>query len=123
MPLASGLAGGEQLQALEASDAVLEMHHVVAFLQLAEIDVHRRAGGECVRRFHASRPLDFVASEDLRVRHHHESGCLANETARQGTEGQPLERGRPCPGGRGGCQGVRPARLTGDGGWMEPIGA
>ena len=90
--LGSGVWGGlaprrgEHLQPLKSSDAVLEMHDVIAFFQLAEINVHRRARGNRVRGLHAPRPLHLVATKYLRVRHDHELRRLAEEPAREGAE-------------------------------------
>ena len=86
------LAGGRRqiFQAEITSDAVLQMHDQIAFLQIGEINVERGARGQRVRRFQPARPLDFVTPENFRVGDDDEFGLVANETA--GSE--PSEPGR-----------------------------
>jgi hypothetical protein len=57
------------------------MHDQVAFLQIGEINVERRAGRQRVRRFEPARPLDFVASENFRVRDDNQLCFIADKAA------------------------------------------
>ena len=57
----------QQLANRVTPDAVLQMHDVIAFLQIGEIDVQQRTRGLRVRRFEPARTLHFVAAENLRV--------------------------------------------------------
>ena len=54
------------------------MHHVIAFLQLGEIDVKRRLHRVCMPALETAWALDLVARENLCVGHHDEI-CLVKK--------------------------------------------
>ena len=87
----SVLRAGRRGQAFESeifSDAVLQMHHEVAFFQLGKIDVESRTGGESMGRFEPARTLDFVSAENFGIRDHHQSRLVGNESAGEGADVQ-----------------------------------
>ena len=43
------------------------MHHVIAFLQIGEINVESGARGLRMRRFEPARALNFVAAKNFRI--------------------------------------------------------
>ncbi len=67
-------------QAEKFSDAVLQMHDQIAFLQIREINVERGTCGQRVRRFQPARTLDFVAPENFRIGDDDQFGFVADET-------------------------------------------
>ena len=69
------------LQTEITPDAVLQMHDEIAVIQVGKINVECRAGGQRVRRFLAARPLDFVASEDLRIGVDNQFRLVADKSA------------------------------------------
>ena len=75
-------------QAQITPDAMLQMHHQIAFLQIREINVQRRTRRLGVRRFQPARPLDFVTPENFRIRHHHQLGRLAQEIRAPANRGE-----------------------------------
>ena len=80
-------AGRRQvLQTQITADAVLQMHHQIALLQVREINVQRRARGLGMRRFQSARPLDLVTPEDFRVGDHDELRLVADESAGERAE-------------------------------------
>ena len=85
-PVPLRLPRGQHLQPLEPPNPMLEVHHVIPFLQFAEINVHRGPRRNRVRRLHASGPLHLVTPEDLRIRHDDQLRRLAQEAAREGAE-------------------------------------
>ena len=77
---------GQHLQTGIPADAMLQMDHIIAFLQIGKIDVQQRARGLGVRRFQSTRPLNFVTPENLRVRHDHEFALIVNEPTSQSAQ-------------------------------------
>ncbi len=75
---------GQIFQAEISSDAVLQMHDQVAFLQFSEINVERGAGGQRVRRFQPARTLDFVTAKNFRVGDDDQFRLVANKTTGEG---------------------------------------
>jgi len=69
------------LQTEVAANAVLDVNHVVALLQLGEINVQRRPGRLGVGRLEPARPLHLVAAENLGVRDHRQPGVVAQKAA------------------------------------------
>ena len=59
------------------------MHDIIALFQIGEINVQRGTRRQCVRRFLAARPLDFVTAKNLRVSDDDNFCRFTNETARQ----------------------------------------
>ena len=72
---------GQDLQTEIAPDAVLQVNHVIALLELREINVQRRARGLRVRRFEPARTLHLVTPEYFRVGHDDQFGFLVNKSA------------------------------------------
>src|SRR5258706_9731863 len=67
---------------------MLEMHHVIALLQLCKINVQERTRSLGMRRFEPARALHFVTAENLGIGHDHQFGRLAKEAAGQSAEMQ-----------------------------------
>src|SRR5882724_10130953 len=61
-------------------DAVLQMHDEIAVVQVGKINVERGTRGQRVGGFLAARPLDFVATKNLRVGDDGEFHFLADKT-------------------------------------------
>ena len=59
------------------------MHDKISIVQIGEINVERGTRSQCVRRFLASRTLDFVTAENFRVGDNDQFCFFANEAARQ----------------------------------------
>ena len=106
-PRISGLAflerflpgcGGQHGQAQIAPDAMVEMDHVIAFLQIRKIDIQQRARSLGVGRFESAWTLDFVTAENLRIGDDDQPGQFAEKAARQCAE---VEGGTYGNGGRG----------------------
>ena len=77
---------GHELQTAIASDAVLEMHDVIAVVEIGEVDVEQRARGLRVRRLEPARALDFVASEYFSIGDDDELRLFVEEAAGERTE-------------------------------------
>ena len=82
----AAVADGHQFQTEITPDAVLQMHDIIAFFQVREINVERGARGLRVRRFLPARTLDFVTAENFRIRHDHQFRFVINKAARERTD-------------------------------------
>ena len=67
-------------------NAVLHMHHIIALLQLGEVDVERGFHYRAVATFHSARTLYLVPAKHLRIAHHHPAPGTVEESPAQGAE-------------------------------------
>ena len=61
-------------------NAVLHMHHIIALLQLGEVDVERGFHYRAVATFHSARTLHLVPAKHLRIAHHHPAPGTVEES-------------------------------------------
>jgi hypothetical protein len=96
--LAASPSCRKRLQAEITTDAMLQVDHVIALLQVGKVDLQCRTRRLGVRRFQAPGSRNAIAPKHLGVGDHHPPCVLADEPAAQGT--QPgAEFGRRRPGG------------------------
>src|SRR5205085_9175627 len=74
-------ACGGHLQAEIAANPVLQMDHVIALLQIGEINIQQRTRSLRVARFQPARTLHFVAPKDFSIRHNHQTSRLRDKPA------------------------------------------
>ena len=84
--MTTALAEQTEQGLLTFTNAVLDMHDVIALLQIGEIDVEKRARGLGVRRLQTTRALDLVTAENLRVGDHHQICRFTAKAPRQRTQ-------------------------------------
>ena len=65
------------------------MHDKVARLQLGEVDVEHRAGGNRVRRLEPARSLDLVTAKDFGIGDDDKFGLSENEAPCEGAKVDP----------------------------------
>ena len=64
-------------------DAVLHVHHEIAFLHFGEINIKRRSHRRTVSALESARALDFVAAKNFRITHHHPFAGWKQKTTTQ----------------------------------------
>ena len=74
------------MQPKEFADAVMEMHHEIAFLEFGEINVERRTGGLRVGGLEPARLLALITAEDFRVGDDNHLGFVTDEATRERAE-------------------------------------
>ena len=67
-------------------NSVLQMHHIIAGLQIGEVDIERRLHRRAVPAFHTARPLHFISAKHLRITHHDPAPGAVEESTTQGAE-------------------------------------
>ena len=82
----AALAHRHHFQTPITPDAVLQMHDQIAFLQIREIDVERRARGLRMGIFLPARALDFVAPKNFRIGDNDDFCRVANKSASERTD-------------------------------------
>ena len=67
-------------------NSVLQMHHIIAGLQIGEVDIERGLHRRAVPAFHAARPLHLVSAKHLRITHNDPAPGAVEESTTQGAE-------------------------------------
>ncbi len=99
LPGVPARAGRARLQPHIPSDAVLEMNHQIAILQIGEVNLEGRPRRLGMGGLEPARALNLLASEHLGVGDHHDSSSFPEEPARERAHMQ----GRVDVGSRPGC--------------------
>src|SRR5258708_37235528 len=81
-------AARQRLQADVTANAMLEVHDVVALLQVGEVNVKQGAGSLGVARFQPPGTLDFVAAKDFGIGDYDQAGAVRNKTTAKRADGR-----------------------------------
>jgi hypothetical protein len=92
----TAVANRHGFQTKITADAILQMHDIIAFFQIGEINVERGTRRQRVRRFLPARSLDFVTPENFRIGHDDEFRLVTKKTACERTDGLRDSRRQRC---------------------------